>query len=192
MKHEHGYIELASGTMFDVNNPNIDNLHIDDIAHSLSNICRFNGHCKDFYSVAQHSVVVSDWVSVILSKVATLEVEWKRQCLLGALLHDAAESITTDVPRPLKHLANQLMGKEVEIYDLIFRKFGVRPDAYMLAVIRGADDQVLAAEAFHLMTSKGLAWTNRTAPAAVKISPMYPLEARALFLTRFMQLQYPS
>lgn len=83
-------ILINSGALFDVLQPNPGDIRLDDIAHALSNICRFNGHTKEFYSVAQHSLLVSDLV----------DYEHKLQ----ALMHDAAEAYVGDVVTPVKFL----------------------------------------------------------------------------------------
>lgn len=65
-----------------------------DIAHSLSNLCRFTGHCRSFYSVAQHCLHVVDF----LCKKGVSS----RNTLLWGLLHDASEAYLADVSRPVK------------------------------------------------------------------------------------------
>jgi hypothetical protein len=52
-------VETFSGLFVDTNNPDPSTILLKDIAHALSNTCRFGGHCDGFYSVAEHSVFCS-------------------------------------------------------------------------------------------------------------------------------------
>ena len=94
------WIQTHLGIQFIVLEPRFENIHIGDIAHALSMNCRFNGHCKDFYSVAEHSVHVSR----ILDDDPNLA--------LWGLLHDASEAYITDLPRPVKNAMPQF--EEIE------------------------------------------------------------------------------
>lgn len=76
-----------------------EDITIEDIAHSLAYQCRFNGHTKRFYSVAEHSVILSQLIEP-KSEVQNLE---RRLC---ALLHDAAECYTGDITGPVRTLLN--------------------------------------------------------------------------------------
>jgi 5'-deoxynucleotidase YfbR-like HD superfamily hydrolase len=69
--------------------------NIEEIAHALSHICRYSGHSRVFYSVAQHSVMVAELVEKARPK-------WPRGLYRAALLHDAAEAFCLDVPSPIK------------------------------------------------------------------------------------------
>src|SRR6266496_1501995 len=83
-----GAIMTYSGELITPLNPDPDDIQIEDIAHALSNQCRFSGHCKQFYSVAEHSCRVSDLCS------------YEHQ--LGGLLHDGTEAYLSDIARPIK------------------------------------------------------------------------------------------
>jgi len=82
------WIQTISGRKFPLAEPDPNQIDIEDIAHALSMLCRFNGHCTQFYSVAEHSMHVSHEISNDLA--------------LAGLLHDAAEAYLGDVPSPLK------------------------------------------------------------------------------------------
>ena len=60
------WLQTFTGKKIDLINPTREMVDIEDIAHSLSMICRYNGHCRDFYSVAEHSVMVEAMGSQIL------------------------------------------------------------------------------------------------------------------------------
>lgn len=83
------WIETYTGRRFDVLIPQPSQVDIYDIAHALSNQCRWSGHCKEFYSVAQHSVLVS--------------LQCPKPQALNGLLHDASESYLGDFTSPLKY-----------------------------------------------------------------------------------------
>lgn len=81
-------ITLRSGQRVDLLDPQPEQIRIDDIAHALSHICRWGGHGRTFYSVAEHSIILSYHVSDPL---------W-------GLLHDATEAYVGDMVRPLKRV----------------------------------------------------------------------------------------
>lgn len=103
-------IRTYSGHYFDVFDPNPDHIEIEDIAHSLSLLCRFAGHIKSFYSVAEHSI----WVCNKVSKTHALT----------ALLHDASEAYLIDLPKPIKDEISQYLEVENNLMKVIAEKFG--------------------------------------------------------------------
>lgn len=103
-------IRTVSGIYMNVFQPTIDMICIEDIAHALSMQCRFGGHLPVFYSVAQHSVMVSLLVS--------------EESALAALLHDASEAYLLDVPRPIKQKLTNYKAIEETLMHLIAEKFG--------------------------------------------------------------------
>ena len=106
-----GHMVTVSGKLIDLFKPDPALITLEDIAHGLSNICRWNGHTKSFYSVAEHSF-----------RVAKLVQPSKR---LTALLHDAEEAYWGDVISPLKKLYPAMTEAMVSFRQVIFDKFNV-------------------------------------------------------------------
>ncbi|HKK06533.1 MAG TPA: hypothetical protein VKA50_11875 [Gammaproteobacteria bacterium] len=94
------WILTYTGRRVDLLDPDPATIEPEDIAHALSNMCRFNGHCRHFYSVAEHSWHVALLVS--------------RENALQGLMHDAAEAYVADITRPLKpYLTNYAAFREL-------------------------------------------------------------------------------
>jgi 5'-deoxynucleotidase YfbR-like HD superfamily hydrolase len=102
-------IITKSGKKIDLLQPDPQEFSISDIAHALSHLCRFTGHTRRFYSVAQHSLMVSELVPQALAK--------------EALLHDAAEAYIGDVSTPLKILLPEYRSIEERIELAIHQRF---------------------------------------------------------------------
>lgn len=170
------WIQTFSGRQFWPMEPRVEDIDIGDIAHSLSNQCRFNGHCKTFYSVAQHSVLVS------------------RHCdpadQLWGLLHDAAEAYLVDLPRPVKHTAALTPFRDYEkrIQAAICARFGL-PIEQPESVSR-IDKSLLRNEQRDLMSPAPAEWLDCRAGAIdnLKIHPWSPSYAKHCFMYRFMGL----
>ena len=88
------YLQTVSGRWVNPFDPDPDQIDIGDIARALANQCRFGGHCRVFYSVAQHSVIVSELVE---------QRGGDAEDVFAALMHDASEAYLGDMPHPLKH-----------------------------------------------------------------------------------------
>lgn len=114
MKRLSPFIHTRSLKRFTLAPVDPDQIDIEDIAHALSYICRFNGHVSRFYSVAQHSLMVSDKMPGTVREK------------LAALLHDAAEAFVCDIPSPFKPVlgANYRLLYD-SVQGAIDRKFGV-------------------------------------------------------------------
>lgn len=135
------WILTYTGKKFYPMRPQIEDICIEDIAHALSNLCRFNGHCKEFYSVAQHSMMVSNQI---------MEMSGDVQQQFAGLLHDASEAYLCDVPRPIKYTASfyEYRVAELKLQAMIYKRFGVIPNEQLIKL---ADDYLLRAEAFFLL-----------------------------------------
>lgn len=143
-------IRTFKGHYINVFDPKPESIDIEDIAHALSHVCRFGGHTKEFYSVAQHSIEVMELCS--------------DDNKLSALLHDASEAYMCDMPRPIKrHLPdykkveNGLMHAIAQRFDL---PWPFSPE------IKQKDSLMLEWEHEHLILNRGNA--NVLTPKAAK------------------------
>lgn len=91
------YIGVHSGTRFYPFDPKAKDIYFEDIAHALSRIPRFGGHCERFWSVGAHSLMVCD-----IAQSFFTEIEQKRVAGLCGLFHDGSEAYIGDMVRPLK------------------------------------------------------------------------------------------
>lgn len=152
-------IRTVSGRYINVFEPTPEMICIEDIAHALSMQPRFGGHLPTFYSVAQHSVLVSELVD---------------SAKLTALMHDASEAYLLDVPRPIKlRLANY---KEIE-NGLMEVLAGIFSFAWPLPVnVKAADEEMLQWEWDNLMLGSTL---------ASRFKCWSPEQAKSEFIKRF-------
>lgn len=158
--------------------PRTADIGIEDIAHALAHQCRFGGHVREFYSVAQHSIYVSRHVPP--------------EAALWALLHDASEAYIADVPTPLKRLPvmDPYRAVEAQMQRCCFHAFGLTGD--VPEAVADADQALLILEAEALFFPVP-AWTQqlrqqRGPLPAVDIRPVAPLVAKRAFLQRFAAL----
>lgn len=164
------WMQTISGGRFYPSEPCPDGVLIEDIAHALSNQCRFAGHVRRFYSVAEHSVHVSYCVP--------------QEHALQALMHDATEAYLVDVPRPAKVALTDYKRLEDKAWAVIAEVFRVPYE--MHPSVKRADDAVLMAEKEVLL--KRATWTLNVEPANVRIRAHWPFVAKHLFLRRFREL----
>ena len=175
-------IMTSTGAYFRFDAPEQSPILIQDIAHALSNICRFTGHVKTFYSVAQHSVLVSRIVA--------------RQFQFQALLHDASEAYLGDVSSPLKQMLSEYKIIERRVEDAIYARFGISPTEESNKAIKKADIILLGTEKRDLMYSETLESEKETwelllnVPRLLEtIEPWSPAVAEEEFMKRFDELR---
>lgn len=150
-----------------------DEIVIEDIAHALSLICRFTGHCREFYSVAQHCCLAASYAP-----------EGYR---LWALLHDASEAYLTDISRPVKRYMADYKAYEAALEKVIADKFGLCWP--MPSVVKAIDNQLLLTEARDLMPPGSVSsWNLGGEPFANTVQPWTPAVAEERFLTLFYNL----
>lgn len=183
--HTRGPVQqIAHGRAFYPLDPRPQDIFIEDIAESLSKICRFIGHTREFYSVAQHSVMVSR----IVAGLAPEHARW-------GLLHDAAEAYIGDITRPVKKALDMavpgaLAWVEERIQRAIAERFGLPWP--MPAIVHGADMIAVATEKRDLLWPSDLDWGVLPPPVPDKIYPLAPAEARDRFLDLFTSLSHGS
>jgi hypothetical protein len=178
MERRGDWMQTASGGRFWPLDPRPDEVRIEDIAHALSMQCRFAGHCRAFYSVAEHSVRVARHVE---ARKAPPRV------VLAALLHDAAEAYVSDVVRPLKRFLPEHSRAEGLVFGAIAEAFNIPSE--LPWSVHDADETLLATEARDLMGADPDEWNLVRDPLRWTIEPWAPAMARAEFLAMFESLQ---
>jgi hypothetical protein len=175
------WIQTFTRKRFDLLKPEPEMIDIRDIAHGLANECRFSNQCDEFYSVAQHSWLVSECCQ-----------PWDA---LWGLLHDAAEAYVGDVARPLKQNLPDYVQIERRIEMTIatkFRLIGRDPNDFLRTRerVKHWDDVVLATEARDLHRPPTVdGWCRRLPPPMLyEIIPLGPRAAERYFLKRFEEL----
>ena len=131
------FLQTVSGRWVNPFDPDPEQLDPGDIARALGNQCRFGGHCRVFYSVAQHSVIVSEIVERRGGDV---------EDVFAALMHDASEAYLGDMPHPLKHrspLGAAFRAAEDRLEQAIRARFAIKAD---VPEIKRADRALLATE----------------------------------------------
>lgn len=139
-----------------------ENVSIEDIAHSLSFQCRFNGHTARFYSVAEHSLVLRD----LVREESGIQNLNRR---MAAMLHDAAECYLGDITKPAKE--RLFIGEAVEeqILRVIFEAFGV-PFSSFDEELKAMDSDLCIVEGFFLIG--GMYW-SRAYYDLIKRNPIF-------------------
>ena len=167
--------QTYTGKRFEFSDPiDPETICIEDIAHSLSMQCRFNGHCHTFYSVAEHSVVMSYLMPT-------------REAAIGALLHDAAEAYTGDIITPLK--TDAMRALEDKIMEAILDCFGLHISEAVVREVKKADLRMMATEKEQLL-HLGHEWEilEGVEPYCMALWGLPPVEAKDRFLKRFIEL----
>jgi hypothetical protein len=155
--------------------PDPDDVDIVDIAHALSHICRYAGHCKTFYSVAEHSYIMSQMVPP--------------EHALQALLHDATEAYCQDLPRPLKAHLPEYRAIEQLNRAAICKRFGLALEEP--TEVRQADRDILLSEHLVLFGPGPKPWVvpGAVLRPRVEIRAYSPAPINKLFLQRYEDLK---
>ena len=172
--HQRGrYVTTRSGALFYVDECNIEDIPITDIAHALGMNCRFNGHVDRFYSVAEHSVLVSKLVP-------------EKDALWG-LLHDVTEAFVPDMPRPFKDKIIGFDDFEGHLAKHVARHFDLSET--MPQSVKYIDRNIVADEARRLYVQPPC-WVDsyESVCPADWIVGYQPIIATELFMKRYKEL----
>lgn len=181
---------MLSGRRLDLLDPSPLDIEIEDIAHGLARVARWNGQTKGehAFSVAQHSVLVEALVARLPSATSTAD-------LLGALLHDAPEYVIGDMISPFKTvLGVDYKQFEARLEAAIRLRFGLTPHMTdeVKARVKQADQQAAFYEATRLAgfdIDEALSFFGAPPPGpAPDMTPLSPIDAQNLFLRRFEEL----
>lgn len=179
------FIETFTGQRFQPLRPDVNAIFIEDIAHALSNQCRFAGHCRVFYSVAEHSVRVS---RLLRDLGETEEIQ------MWGLLHDASEAYLVDLPTPLKASKDLTAYVEAEkrLMRAICERFALplpMPGEAAPPAVKHADAVLLATEARDLMRFRTEHWKGlEMPPLPDRIEPWTSQGAEEAFMKLFFEL----
>lgn len=191
---EGDWSQTYTGRQFWPCDPRPDDVCIEDIAHALALQCRFAGHCRVPYSVAEHSVRVS----LVVERLADDGCcgERLRRAVLAALLHDASEAYCVDVPRPLKPYLRGYKDIEARVMRAIESWADLPSGACDGPMVKRADEVLLMTEARDIMSAPPVAWTFAQGAAAQPLDevivPWDWRRAEAEFLARFAAFASPE
>ena len=168
------WMQTFTGRVFYPISPLAEEMDPLDIAHSLSLQCRYGGHVDRFYSVAEHCVLMSEFVSP--------------ENAIYALLHDATEAYVSDVPRPLKGHLPEYKDIEDRVWVEVAKRFGV--DEQVPQEVWDADNRILLTERAALLSQTKHKWfqDGRLEPLPVTIEGWLPEEAEDRYLARLAEL----
>jgi len=174
-------IVTYTGKSFDLLNPTPNMVCIEDIAHALANICRYTGHVREFYSVAQHCV--------LMAKADLPGGPLQR------LLHDAGEAYIGDITSPWKQCLIvhdfdvSVKEWELKIQKIIGLALGI--DLNHSTKVKEADNRMYFTEVRDLMppSDEFRKWRGNLKPLEEKIICWYPLKAEDMFLAMYNSLR---
>lgn len=153
--------------------PKPDDFSLETVAHALALKCRFNGQCKFFYSVAQHSVIVS--------------LHCSQENALWGLLHELDEVFLPDVPRPIKPTIpgwKELAEKHMRAGATAFKLRMPIPDQ-----VHHVDAACLNAEKFDVMGKPPKEWGQLPPRLDYPIEPMSWQDAKQWFIDRYYEVR---
>jgi 5'-deoxynucleotidase YfbR-like HD superfamily hydrolase len=196
MPQRRAWQRMLSGRRLDLLDPSPRDIEIEDIAHGLARVARWNGQTvgQHAFSVAQHALVVEE--------IATaLQPDFTRRWRLAVLLHDAPEYVIGDLISPFKAaIGLDYKAFELKLLEAIHRRFGLPPilPERITAAIKMADRVAAFFEATQLAGFTPVEANRhfgmpRGVPGPLEerlqaLDPVSVATAQAQFLSRFNEL----
>lgn len=172
------WILTHTGRKFYMLSESTSDIDIQDIAHSLSHQCRYAGHCKQFYCVAEHCVLLAQYVQ------ANFPDEGKLDMMRWALMHDASEAYLVDIPAPIKPLLTNYYKLEADLMRRVTTRFGFSDE--MPQEIRAIDIRIRGDEKAQNLDQTP--WDDEPVPLGIDIQFWTPAMAKVQFLRMFDRL----
>ncbi len=172
------WVLTRSGRAFDLVDLDPNEVDIEDIAYSLGNLCRYTGHPEPFFSVAEHSVVMSRLVS--------------RPARIHALVHDAPEAYVNDLATPVKLLFPDYKALENRVEVVIYEHFEIEPpNREILKEIKDADVRMHMTERVQLLPAPPKPWARNhpEGPFSYRLPCWGLKDAGPIYLGAFKQLR---
>lgn len=189
--HAAAWMQTFTGKAFRPWTADVDDIEAEDIARSLSMTCRYNGHVRRFYSVAEHGVLMAEHF-LALPYADDADRGRNRHLALWALLHDAAEAYIGDMVRPLKVTAVMEAYRDLDdkLTALIALRFGAEGTT-IPPEVRAADNRILLDEREALLGAPAEPWhqdTQQVQPLGVIIRGTSPRYAESRYLDLLHEL----
>ncbi|KKN66001.1 hypothetical protein LCGC14_0475930 [marine sediment metagenome] len=178
------WIRTYTGKRFNVFEPTPEVIDIRDIAHALSNTCRFGGHLTEFFSVAEHCTNTASLLD--------------KELAIYGLLHDAGEAYLTDIPTPIKHRLPNIIALERGILSCIAERFGLVEEKFYCRELKKVDWYLCVREAKKLLPQGVEGWEGCSEFGLENIgdfkmvftNAFAPTVAEHLFLQLFQELTH--
>lgn len=188
--HRGHWMQTFTGRAFYPLAPEVDDIDGLDIGHSLAMQCRYNGHVKRFYSVAEHCALMSDFIleGSAFGDLPAMSDEARREFALWALLHDGAEAYCGDMVRPLKLHMPDFCAVDDNLTVVIAQRFGLSSTT-IPPEVKAVDTRILLDERAALLSTPPADWSLGDAqPLGVKIRAWSPEVAKWEYLVRLTAL----
>lgn len=169
------------GSEMDLNNFSAEEVTIEQIATGLGNTCRYNGQVRRFYSVAEHSVLLSQYFR---------DQGYPKSMQVFALMHDSSEAFIGDIVYHLKSEIPEFKVMEWRIIEKIFDKFSIYPSTDEEEALHQADRRICIDEMYNLCKNiDPVLFEKGYQPLHVEIQALPPEEAIASFIIEAHRLK---